>query len=479
MQKAGTATRVIYRFLRDLRLDDHAGLAACAQYGEIVPVLVVDEQLIARLCISSRRAAFYCAAVAALDRSLRERGSALVVRRGDARKILPALAKETGARVVAWSNAYDKPGIASDDALQYALEEKGCRVLREHDAPAIPPEEIGLSRASEGEGYRAFVPYYERWRELAPASHELPLLVAFAREAATGERLPECAEFGSHLRDAAADSTQARARLDTFLQQDALQYGLALNVPSDDRTSHLGPDLSFGTIAARTVVRETKARLVDPFLLAEERNSLKLFLRALAMRDFFLQLSWYHPETHDEPLQEKMRGFAFLKKHPALDAWREGMTGFPLVDAGIRQLRETGWMHPRVRALAASFLCFDLGVDWRVGRAEWDRYLIEDDYALATGNWQWIAGAGADMAQYPRIYNPRRQARQFDPQGVFVRRYVPELSNVPAGKLYGTQSGDSQIELPLFSADAYPRPVVDHDRAAREFLARYTAHLRG
>ena len=468
---------IIYRFLRDLRLDDHAGLAACAAYGEIVPVLVIDSELIARLRLSPRRAAFYCAAIASLDRNLRERGSALVIRRGDAKKILPALARETGAEIVAWSNAYDKEGVESDEALQSALEEKGRRVLRVHDAPAIPPEEIAVARASDGDGYRAFVPYYERWREMEPASHELPLLVAFARDTVAGEPLPECTEFGSDIAQA-ADALAPRGRLDTFLQHDALQYGLALNVPSDDRTSHLGPDLSFGTIAARTVVRETRARFDDPFLPAEERNSLKLFLRALAMRDFFLQLSWYHPETSHEPLQEKMRRFRFLEKHPALTAWREGMTGFPLVDAGIRQLHETGWMHPRVRALAASFLCFDLGVDWRIGRAEWDRFLIEDDYALATGNWQWIAGVGADMAQYPRIYNPRRQARQFDPLGMFVRRYIPELSNVPTGKLYGSENGDTQIELPLFSMQAYPRPVVDHDRAARDFLARYTEHLR-
>jgi len=469
--------RVIYRFLRDLRLDDHAGLNACASYGEIVPVLVVDELLAARLRRSPRRAAAFCAAAAALDRQLRERGSALVVRRGGAPHVLKRLAKEAGAKVVGWSNSYDRAGADADENLQSVLEEAGIRAVRVHDAPAIPPEETAVARASEGEGYRAFVPYFERWREIAPASYEVPLLVSFASDAAASEALPSCEEFGSQAPLPQAGASYARAKLDRFLQSDGLVYGLALNVPADDRTSHLGADLSFGTIAARTAVRETNARIGDPFLLAEERTSLKLFLRALAMRDFFLQLAWFCPQTEDAPLQEKMHGFAFAADHPGLQAWRDGTTGYPLVDAGIRQLHETGWMHPRVRALAASFLCFDLGVDWRVGRDEWDRYLVEDDFPLATGNWQWIAGVGADMAQYPRIYNPRRQAKQFDPGGVFVRRYVPELANAPASTFYEARTGEAQMELPLFSSDAYPRPVVDHERAAREFLARYAAHL--
>jgi deoxyribodipyrimidine photo-lyase len=254
-----------------------------------------------------------------------------------------------------------------------------------------------------------------------------------------------------------------------FLRGPALQYSFAINAPVDDLTSHLSADLTFGTIAARTVVRETRNRMDDPFLLAEERASLRLFQRALAMRDFFLQLSWYNPQTSNGALQEKMRDFLFSQTHPLLDAWREGRTGFPIVDAGIRQLHATGWMHPRVRAIAASFLCFDLGVDWRVGMAEWERYLIEDDPALALGNWQWIAGVGADLAAYPRIYNPYKQARQFDPAGLYARKWIGELAHGRAG----AHEGSAQIELPLGGAERYPRPVLDHDRAARDFLGRY------
>ncbi len=462
----------IYRFARDLRLDDHAGLSAASAHGDIAPFLVIDRELDERLRSSPRRAAYFCRAAAALDAALRERGSALVVRHGEAAAEVTRLAQELKAVAVSWSASYDRSGIAADAELQAAIEERGMRATAVHDSPAIPPEESTAGRSSAGEGYRAFAPYYDVWRELEPGSYEAPLLLSFVRADVGSEPLPQPADFGSESIPASG-AASAREKLEAFLRGPALQYSFAVNAPADDLTSHLSADLTFGTIAARTIVRETRKRMDDPFLLSEERSSLRLFLRAIAMRDFFLQLSWYHPQTSGAVLQEKMRDFPFLQSHPHLDAWREGRTGFPLVDAGIRQLRATGWMHPRVRAIAASFLCFDLGVDWRTGVAEWDRYLIEDDPALSVGNWQWIAGVGADLAAYPRIYNPNKQAKRFDPDGSYARRWISELAHGPAGGFSGLHQGSAQIELPLGGAERYPRPVVDHDRAAREFLLRY------
>ncbi len=465
----------IYRFARDLRLDDHAGLAAAAARGAVLPVLVIDRALEARLARSPRRAAHFCAAVRALDGELRERGSALLIRRGPVGPSLKKIAHAVRAGGAAWSASYDGASIQSDARLQSELEEAGLAALAVHDAPALPPEETAAARAVAGQGYRAFAPYYEVWRGLEPASHEHPLLVRFAATELHSEPLPVPGEFGAGERDAEAGAAAARAAFERFMRESATQYALAATLPSDDRTSHLSAHLTFGTISAREVVRAVRARLDDPFLLSEERLSLRLFLRALAHRDFFYQLSWFHPQTGGEPLQEKMRGFAFARAHPALDAWRGGNTGFPLIDAGIRQLHETGWMHPHVRAVAASFLCFDLGVDWRVGRDEWDRWLIEDDPALATGNWQWVAGVGADMAQYPRIYNPQRQRRRYDPDGRYVRRWVRELEHVPLAEWRGAGTPTPQLALDLFPPDRYPPPAIDHERAARDFLARYRA----
>jgi deoxyribodipyrimidine photo-lyase len=467
----------IYRFVRDLRLDDHAGLAAAASQGAILPVFIIDRALETRIGRSARRAAFFCAALASLDRSLRERGSRLIVRRGAAGSVLKNIARASDASGVAWSASYDAVGMQNDERLQSELEEAGLRALAVHDAAAIPPEETAAARPSGGNGYRAFVPYFEVWKTLHVASYEAPLLMRFADTDLKSEPLPAPATFGASERVVEAGATVAHDRLKRFLAESGMQYAVAMNVPSDNGTSHLSPHLSFGTIAARTVVRATHERLADPFLLSEERASLRQFLRSVAMRDFFLQLSWFHPETADEALQEKMRSFSFARSHPSLDAWRAGTTGYPLVDAGIRQLRETGWMHPHVRAVAASFLCFDLGVDWRVGCEEWDRWSIEDDPSLAVGNWQWIAGVGADMAQYPRIYNPEKQRRRFDPTGAYVKRYVRELAHVPISSWERARVDASQLSLALFAQDVYPQPVVDHETAARDFLARYRAHL--
>lgn len=460
----------LYRFTRDLRLDDHAGLAQAAAYGEVVPVLVIDRALETRMASSPRRAAFFCASVAALADALNERGSRLIVRRGAPGPALKHLARAVGASGVAWSASYDESSMRSDVRLQSELEEAGLRAIVVHDAAAIAPDEVTATRTNVTSGYRAFAPYFELWRTMPVASHHVPLLVRFAKSDLQSQALPHATEFGTSEREAQGGSAAAAATLARFLGESAVQYAVAVNVPSDDRTSHLSAHLSFGTISARDVVRATVLRLEDPFLLTEERASLRLFLRSLALRDFFLQLAHFHPQTHEQPLQDRMKRFERPRTHAALDAWRAGRTGFPLVDAGIRQLHATGWMHPHVRAVAASFLCFDLGVDWRVGRDEWERWLVEDDPALAGGNWQWIAGVGADMAQFPRIYNPEKQRRRFDPAGAYVKRWIPELAHVPLGAL---RASDGQLALPLFGADRYVAPVVDHTAAARAYLAQY------
>ncbi len=466
----------IYRFTRDLRLEDHAGLAAAGARGAVLPLLVIDRALETRLARSPRRAAFFCGAVRALAGELAERGSPLIVRRGPAGATIKNVAHAMRAAGVAWSAAYDGVAMQSDQRLQSELEEAGLSATIVHDAPAIPPEETAAVRSIAGLGYRAFAPYYEVWREQSVVSHEHPLLVRFAESSLPSEPLPSPGDFGAAERDADAGASVARRMFEKFLNESAIQYLVAARVPSDERTSHLSAHLSFGTISARTVVKATRERLDDPFLLSEERLSLRTFLRALAHRDFFLQLSWFHSHTNHEPLQEKMRGFSFARSHKALDAWRGGKTGFPLVDAAVRQLHERGWIHPHARAVAASFLCFDLGVDWRVGRDEWDRWLVEDDPAIATGNWQWIAGVGADMAQYPRIYNPERQRRRYDPDGSYVRRWVRELEHRPMA-IWPTDTASAQLSLELFPSDTYPAPVVDHERAARDFLARYRAFV--
>ena len=438
-------------------------------------MLIIDPARVARLRASPRRAAFYCAAVAALDEAIRSAGARLIIRRGPTGPTLRSLARGFGAATVAWSVRYDAMEIRADRDVQAALEESGLRVVAVHDGPVIPPEDTALAHRT-GEGWRAFAPYFERWQTLIPAPAAAD--AHFAPTEIASEGLPEPVEFGG--RDVAAPAASpaaAAAKLAAFLAGPILAYGITRNVPSAGPTAELSAELSFGTISARAVVRAARERSADPFLLVEERTAVRLWLRALAQRDFFLQLAWYHDTLADLPLQEKMRGFAFARTHPQLGAWRTGTTGFPLVDAGMRELRATGRMHPRIRAIAASFLCFDLGVDWRVGRDEWDRLLIEDCAALATGNWQWVAGVGADLAAYPRIYNPVKQAHRFDPAADYVRRWIPELAGLPDAVIFERRDGRAQLALPLFGERGYPAPVLDHESAARAFLARYRSDV--
>jgi deoxyribodipyrimidine photo-lyase len=389
------------------------------------------------------------------------------------------LARECDAESVVLAFAYDAATLARQRALQSALEEAGLRATLVHDAPAVSPEETAAARSDgAGRGYRSFAPYFTAWSAQPRAPLATRLTFAPAPRGAAFESLPEPAEFG-HVYGVAAPSgdapseEHALANLDAYLAAPVFAYSSARMIPAGAPTARLSAPLGLGTIAARTILARVDARARDPFLLAEERFALAAFTRALAQRDFFLQLAWFFEGALDAPLQERMRRFPFADSHPGLAAWSHGQTGFPLVDAGVRQLRTTGWMHPRVRLVAASFLCFDLGVDWRVGRDLWERELEEDDYSLATGNWQWSAGVGADLAQFPRIYNPRKQARVLDPSGIYVRRYVAELANVPEHQLFGGRPEQPQMPLPLYDDATYPVPMLDHDFEARAFLRRY------
>jgi deoxyribodipyrimidine photo-lyase len=472
--------RSLYLFRRDFRLGDHAGLAEASRFGHVVPALILDPSRERRLERNPRRAAYYCGAVSSLRDDLRARGAALVVRRGSMSATVLRLARESQAETVVWSAAYDGATMERDRALQAALEEAGLRVSLVHDAPAVPPDDTAAQRASDdGSGYRAFAPYVAAWQTVPRTSFDAP--VRFADIALASDGLPEPGAFGATALavDEMPSEFSTLAAFDAYLAGPALAYRSARNVPAQSATSRLSAALSFGIVSARTLLARIDARRGDRFLLSEERSSLDALERALVQRDFFLQLGWFFEETPDLALQSRMRAFPFARSHPGLAAWREGRTGYPLVDAGMRQLIATGWMHPRVRLVAASFLCFDLGVDWRIGRDAWDDLLIEDDAALATGNWQWSAGVGADLAQFPRIFNPRKQARWFDPLGTYVRRYVPELANVPATAVLNPEATAHrrQIALPLFDANAYPQPIVDHEPAARSFLARYTAFV--
>ena len=471
--KVSSPARTLHLFRRDLRLADHAGLAEAARFGEIVPALVLDPLEDVRLARNARRAEYYAGAVASLERDLGAFGATLVVRRGSLETTILALVREAGAATITWCAAYDARSATRDHALRATLEAAGFRVAIVHDAPAVAPEVTAALRADEdGRGYRAFAAYEAVWAQAARAP--IADRFTFAAHGLASDRSWRAHEHGD-CGDESPDPTRALAAFDRYLAGAVLGYPSALAIPAGEATARISAGLSFGVLSARTLLARIDARARDPFLLTEEKLALAAFARALVRRDFFLQLAWYFDETGDVALQPRMRNFPFALDHPALAAWRDGETGYPLVDAGIRQLHATGWMHPRARAVAASFCAFDLGVDWRVGRDMWDVHLVEDDGALATGNWQWIAGVGADLAQVPRIYNPRKQLRERDSRGTYVRRWIPELAHVTDADLLDASPAHPrpQLALPLYRDAQYAAPIVDHDRIARAFLERY------
>jgi deoxyribodipyrimidine photo-lyase len=460
-------------------LHDHAGLAEATRHGPVIPALVVDARRELRLRRSGRRAAYYCAAVAALARAMDDAGARLIIQRGPYVTTVRRLARRTYCDTVVWAAGYDAETKRADRDLQSALEERGLRTIIVHDAPIVPPEETTTGRAQGEVGYRSFPAYLTAWRTVPqPALRYEPHFVTPNLEA---EAPPQPFEFESdEPLPIGAGESAARADLDAFMNGPVLQYAAAGDVPAAAGSSRLGVHLSFGTLAARTVARAIDERATDPFLLAEERVSLRAFARSLARRDFFLQLGWFFETQRDEPLQARMRRFPFARNHPGFAAWQEGRTGYPFVDAGVRELRATGFMHPHARLVAASFCCFDLGVDWRRGRDVWDRLLTEDEPALANANWQWVAGVGADLAAYPRIYNPTRQARRYDPAALYAQAWIPEVGGLPAAEILDpvARNRRPQLLLPLFDGARYPLPVVDHDTAARAFLRRYTEFVR-
>ena len=333
------------------------------------------------------------------------------------------------------------------------------------------PEAVAERKQSAGDGYRVFPPFLAAWQALevdVSSGESFP----DGRDDQPGALPPEDGSAALAPGEAAAYGA-----LEKFTTARAADYAANAPYPARDGTSNLAPYLRFGCISPRVVHQALARRMSWSWTLAQERASMALFVRQLAIRDFFIQLAYFVPAVHDESLQEKMRAFPWSEDAAMLQLWREGRTGYPLVDAGMRQLLGQGLVHQRAAICAASFCCFDLGLDWRLGRRVWmDEYLAADE-ALCDGNWQWLAGVGSDQAAYPRIYNPEKQARQFDAQAVYVRRWIPELRKLPTAAALAPWRVDRQhqIELGFFTPGVYPRPVVEHERAAREFLARYRA----
>ncbi len=462
-------------YRRDLRLHDHPALHAAVDAADrIVPVFVLDPGLLHGRWPAPNRVRFMLGSLAALRDDLAARGVPLVVLRGRPADVLPGLAAAVGARDVFATRDVSPYARTRDGAVAAALDAVGTTLHLRGGALVAEPEEIANA---VGRPLTVFTPYLRRWQGVARRD-VLPVpegLRGLAAEAAG--RLPgvvQLPEPGSVVPTAdpalllVPGEAAARARLDAWAGgQGLVGYADGRDRLGVDGTSRLSADLRWGLISPLAVLDAIDGPGGGP----------AAFARELAWRDFYAQVLWHHPHVTRGAFRSIFDGIPWRSDPAAFDAWREGRTGYPVVDAAMRQLAASGWMHNRARMVAASFLTKDLLIDWRSGEQHFMEHLVDGDVAANNGGWQWAAGTGTDAQPYFRVFNPVAQGVTHDPDGTFVRRWIPELASVPDRFVHApwTMPPSVQVTAGCVIGRDYPAPIVDHAMARARALAAYAS----
>ena len=466
-------------FRHDLRLDDNPALAAAAARGRVVPVFIhaPDEEAPWEPGAASRWWLHH--SLERLATALAKAGAPLVIRRGPSLAALESLAREFAATHVAWNRRYEPAVIRRDTTIKQALAAAGLEAESFNGGLLFEPMHVATK---EGRPYQVFTPFWRALlaRDEPPEPHAAPRRLSAAPPRTGGTSvaieslglLPTIDWAGTMRTTWTPGESAARRRLDGFLTRSLGGYGSDRDRPDHDGTSGLSPHLHFGEISPRRVwhaVREA----VGGTPAATITGSPEVYLRELGWREFASHLLYHFPHTTDTPLKAAYAKFPWARDPVGLRAWQRGRTGFPVVDAGMRQLWATGWMHNRVRMIVASFLVKDLRITWLEGaRWFWDT-LVDADLAANTLGWQWAAGCGADAAPYFRVFNPTSQGRKFDPAGAYVRRWVPELARLPTADIHEPTAADAAdlARAGLTIGRGYPEPIVDHAEARKAALA--------
>jgi deoxyribodipyrimidine photo-lyase len=473
--------RILHWFRKDLRLADNTALSEAARdaAGDVVPFYTGEPAILSRPDIAPARVRLVLDSLAALDRDLRGRGSSLLLAHGDAAATVTAAAKATGAGAVYWNDEYEPQLVARDDAVERALRDSGVRVKRFHDRLLVPP---GAVATRTGSPYTVYTPF-RRACEALPVSAPHPAPARLAAHGFAGPPPATLERLGIAPPASApwpAGERAARARLERFVAgaggaaPGLASYADGRDVPSLDATSHLSADLRFGTLGPRTIVAAVRAAAAERPAL---RDAAETYVSELRWRDFFAHVLRHFPHVEHGCFRREYDAIAWSGTPAHLDAWREGRTGYPIVDAGMRELRATGFVHNRVRMIVASFLTKDLLHDWRAGERHFMLHLLDGDLASNNGGWQWAAGTGTDAAPYFRIFNPVSQGRRFDPAGAYVRRWCPELARVPDAHVHAPWEAPplALAEAGVTLGEHYPFPIVDHAEQRERALALYRA----
>jgi len=452
----------IWWIRRDLRLEDNPALTAAAEDGAgVLPVFILDEHLLAKP--ARNRQAFLFAGLHALDSDLRRLGSRLIVRRGDPVVELPRLAVESGAGAVFAEEDVSPYAVRRDTAISIQVD------LRLVNGLGVYPPTV-VSRA-DGGVYTVFTPFSRAWKSLPGNEHMLPAPDALPplpdlRSDPLPE-LPSPAGFPPGERE-------ARRRLEAFVDGPIYAYDEGRDRLDMDGTSVLSPYLRFGMLSARRAAAAARqaAHLAED---EQSRAGCATWLNELVWREFYQSILYHFPYVLTSAFNPALRRVPWRNAPGDLQAWQAGLTGYPVVDAGMRQLAATGWMHNRARMITASFLVKHLLVNWQEGERWFMRMLVDGDPASNNGGWQWTAGTGTDAAPYFRIFNPILQGKKFDPEGSYVRRWLPELEGIPQKYIHTPweMSASEQQACGVVIGQTYPAPIVDHAAARKRALAAY------
>ncbi|MDN5791080.1 MAG: DNA photolyase family protein [Micrococcales bacterium] len=448
-------TTSILWFRRDLRRSDHPALLAAAERADrVLPLFILDPRLLGSAGARTER---LMASIAALRADLDQ---ALVVRTGNPADLLPAVAAEVGAREVHVSAESTPYGRRRDAAVAARLDTMGVRLIRTGSPYAVHP---GLVRNAQGAPYRVFTPFAKAWRD-----HDWPAPAGCAeidwRRGIPSEAI-DPANGARGLGE--AGERAALARWEAFLKNRLPSYAHDRDRPDHDATSRMSIPLKYGEVHPRTLLRDL-ARCRD----ATNTSAIDRFVTELAWREFYADVLWHDPGSAWRDWRSELRGLRYDDEPGLVDAWRTGRTGYPFVDAGMRQLLAEGWMHNRLRMVTASFLVKDLHTWWPIGAQHFLQHLIDGDLASNNHGWQWTAGTGTDAAPYFRIFNPVSQGLRFDPDGTYVRRWVPELAHLVGPAVHEPWRHRDGY------AHGYPHRIVEHAEERREALARLT-EVRG
>ncbi len=467
-------------FRQDLRLQDNPALhAAIARGGGIVPLYILDDSGEGRWRPGRASRWWLHHALTALDAALRDHGSRLIIARGDSETVLRETVRLTGAKVIFWNRRYEPAVVSRDTAIKAEFVTAGLEVRSFNAALLNEPHSIANK---QGRPFQVFTPYWRHCLTLpvaAPIKFTASILPApepWPASLAVDElnlrpRRPWDAAFPAAWQPGEAGAAK---RLRTFAARALDDYDNTRDRPALAGTSMLSPALHFGEISPRQVCAAVKVRSRDSGVFPPS-NGARVFLAEIGWREFAHHLLWHFPRTPEAPLRDEFSRFPWADDlgGEKLRAWQRGLTGYPIVDAGMRQLWQIGWMHNRVRMIVASFLVKHLRLAWTHGAAWFWDTLVDADLASNTLGWQWSAGCGADAAPYFRIFAPVLQGEKFDENGDYVRRWVPELARLPAEHIHAPWTAPETVltKAGVQLGKNYPHPIVDHAAARAAALA--------